>query len=117
MEISDSDSQNGHEVTLKTHQRNATLTCEAQGRPIPEVEWIAKNNANVIQTQVEPGKKVLTFSYVTHDTKGMYKCVAKNFVGMAEALVQVDVRGDCQIPRENLSMNHFNIFDNHFLFR
>lgn len=66
-----------------------TLTCEATGKPIPELQWfkddveIAVSTANM---ELTDGGRFLQIANIGLDDKGVYKCKATNEAGEDEIL-------------------------------
>lgn len=77
----------------QTVGNNVLLTCVVEGYPEVTVSW-SKDNGPLpesAQASGEGGKHVLTLPANSKDVMGVYRCLAKNTVGNAEA--QIDLTG------------------------
>ncbi|CAB1319698.1 unnamed protein product, partial [Coregonus sp. 'balchen'] len=72
------------DVTLNKGQ-SLSLSCHAQGTPIPVISWTANNSPY-------PGRSSLVKENVTMSDAGTYVCLAENSVGTIRALSFVRIR-------------------------
>jgi len=85
----------------QTVGNNVLLTCVVEGYPEVTVSW-SKDGGPLpesAQASGEGGKHVLTLPANSKDVMGVYKCLAKNTVGNAEA--QIDLTGVIEENIEN----------------
>lgn len=76
----------------------ASFQCSVSGNPKPAIEWSKlENQSEISQSAVSRGKLLL--QTVTGSVSGVYKCLAKNILGQAQALVRLVVNGEYFIPR------------------
>ena len=72
---------------MKEEGQNATLSCNADGNPVPAISWI--RNGFPIDTAGNSGisfsedKQQLTITNVSRTDSGEYRCVANNSIGNA----------------------------------
>ncbi|XP_071790608.1 uncharacterized protein [Asterias amurensis] len=78
--------------------KSVSLTCTATGIPAPTITWLSPNNTEI--THDWQGRfailqgKILHITQVEDDDRGMYTCLAQNFLGEARAVVNLTVRPD-----------------------
>ncbi|XP_078352640.1 hemicentin-1-like isoform X3 [Oculina patagonica] len=69
----------------KTEGENVTLSCNADGNPVPGISWI--KNGDPVDTKENPrirfsdDKKLLIITNVNRTDSGEYRCVANNSLG------------------------------------
>ncbi|XP_035291447.1 hemicentin-1 [Anguilla anguilla] len=79
------------DVTLNTGQR-LSLSCHAQGMPIPTISWTVNNSPFSGPRVDEAGRSLLVIENVSVSDAGTYVCKADNSVGTIRALSFVRVR-------------------------
>ncbi|KAL9961572.1 hypothetical protein ACROYT_G030534 [Oculina patagonica] len=69
---------------------NVSLPCYAKGYPIPEVTWY-RNGQKLDSRSYDAVTGVLTFPSIQFGDRGLYKCEARNFLGIDSATVKIVV--------------------------
>ena len=69
-----------------------TLPCYAEGFPKPVVTWF-KNEEEVNNSTYNADTGLLTFHNIQFADRGLYKCEARNFLGIDSATVEIIVNG------------------------
>ena len=72
-----------------------TLRCDADGDPLPELEW-QKDGVlltTTAQAVFRDNKKGLTLKQLRKEDSGLYECVAKNTVGKETTATSLIVLG------------------------
>ena len=72
----------GNQTVLEGHK--LTLTCEATGRPEPNITWIKEKPGNQGNTVVVQEGKVLNITNVKTTDAGNYTCTADNGLSKPE---------------------------------
>ena len=76
------------------------LTCEASGRPEPNITWTKEKPGNQENTGVVQEGKVLTITNINSTNAGNYTCTAYNGFGKPESqTVCVDVTCECALKK------------------
>ncbi|VDD85636.1 unnamed protein product [Enterobius vermicularis] len=74
-----------------------TFRCAARGRPLPVLKWQKQGGtmyaAEEKRLHVKPDEDSFYITEVKKTDEGLYKCVAENFLGRAEASALLIVRG------------------------
>ncbi|XP_020608169.1 roundabout homolog 1-like [Orbicella faveolata] len=71
------------EAETKSEEENVTLSCKADGNPVPTMSW-TRNGFPVDQSgriSFSADKKQLTITHVNRTDSGEYRCVASNSLG------------------------------------
>ena len=63
---------------------NLQLSCEALGRPEPNITWTTEKPGNHVNTGVEQEGKVLTITNINRSNAGIFTCTAYNGFGKPE---------------------------------
>ena len=71
---------------------NVSLPCYPKGFPKPEITWY-KDGQKIDARHYNRETGVLTFPSIQFSDRGLYKCEARNFVGLESATVKVVVEG------------------------
>ncbi|XP_028851746.1 hemicentin-1 isoform X2 [Denticeps clupeoides] len=79
------------DVTLNKGQ-SLTLSCHAQGKPPPNIIWMANNSPIEGVSVDESGRSSLLIENVTMADAGTYVCMAENSVGSIRTLSFVRIR-------------------------
>ena len=73
----------------KTEGDNVTLSCKADGNPIPTISWTINGSLTAIKgnprISFTKNKQQLTISNVERTDSGTYRCVASNKFGNASS--------------------------------
>ena len=70
----------------------ASFQCSVSGNPQPTITWSKRDGqSDITQSAVSRGTFLL--QTVAGSDSGVYKCLASNILGQAEALVQLEVNG------------------------
>ena len=81
---------NSEYVYIKGARR--TLACEADGLPVPEVQWL-RHDEKVLKVLAKGNRTVnLDFDSVEKADAKMYTCRALNSAGSAEKLIHIKVK-------------------------
>ncbi len=73
--------------------RDITLSCAAQGSPMPTYSWSRLNGAIPSDALSSATSGDLRLFTVTSDSAGMYVCTATNSFGSATSMTTLDVLG------------------------
>ena len=71
------------EAQTKSEGENVTLSCKADGNPVPTISW-TRNGSPVDESgriSFSEDKKQLTITNVSRTDSGEYQCVASNSLG------------------------------------
>ncbi len=68
-----------------------TLTCGAQGRPMPTIEWIFNGKPVREQPPTVDGRSHLAITEIRPFHTGAYVCVARNPLGVTRSMADVKV--------------------------
>ena len=64
---------------------NLQLTCEASGKPEPNITWTKEKTGNQGNTGVQREGKVLTINKISRNDSGTFNCTAYNGFGEADS--------------------------------
>ena len=79
---------------------NLQLTCEALGRPEPNITWTTEKFGNQGNTGVVQEEKVLNITNINRSDAGTFTCTAYNGFGKKESLtVHVNVTCECALKK------------------
>ena len=84
------------------------FSCTAEGVPLPDITWIRIDNAGTESEVISSNSSqinntpmsdrvlmsTLTFSEAQPSDSAMYRCVASNILGTADAVAQLIVNGE-----------------------
>lgn len=72
--------------------QNVSLYCSAKGFPKPIITWFKDgNDLDADYYDADTGQ--LTFPSIQFHDRGVYRCVARNFLGSQSATVEIIVQG------------------------
>ena len=71
---------------------NVSLPCYSKGFPNPEVTWY-KNGQKLNSGKYNRDTGMLTFPSIQFSDRGLYRCEARNFIGVESATVKIVVEG------------------------
>ena len=71
---------------------NVSLPCYSKGFPNPEVTWY-KNGQKLNSGKYNRDTGMLTFTSIQFSDRGLYRCEARNFIGVESATVKIVVEG------------------------
>ena len=75
------------DAETKTEGENVTLSCDADGHPVPTISWTrdgsAVDTSDNARISFSADKKQLTITNVNKTDSGEYRCVANNSLGNA----------------------------------
>ena len=95
----------GNQTVLEGHK--LTLTCEATGRPEPNITWIKEKPGNQGNTVVVQEGKVLNITNVKTTDAGNYTCTAYNGFGKPEnQTVYVNVNCEYALKKTLTNVKH-----------
>ena len=80
---------------------NLLLTCEASGKPEPNITWTKEKRGNEGNTGVLPVGKVLNITKISRNDSGTFKCTAYNGFGEADSQT-VHVNVTCEYALKKL---------------
>ena len=80
---------------------NLLLTCEASGKPEPNITWTKDKRGNEGNTGVLPVGKVLNITKISRNDSGTFNCTAYNGFGEADSQT-VHVNVTCEYALEKL---------------
>jgi neurotrimin len=75
-----------------TQGDDVDLTCNATGRPTPDIQWTRLGGALLPIGQEKLMGSVLSIKNVQADDRGVYRCQATNSVGVAQTDITLSVR-------------------------
>ncbi|XP_022795070.1 acetylcholinesterase collagenic tail peptide-like [Stylophora pistillata] len=78
-------------MTVK-EDSNVSLPCYSKGFPKPEVTWF-KNGQKMNSRKYNKDTGMLTFPSIHFNDRGLYRCEARNFIGVESATVKIVVEG------------------------
>ena len=79
---------------------NLQLTCEASGKPEPNITWTKEKTGNQGNSVLQEGK-VLTITKVSRNDSGTFNCTAYNGFGEADSQT-VHVNVTCEVCIEKV---------------
>ena len=71
---------------------NVSLPCYSKGFPNPEVTWY-RNGQKLNSGKYNRDTGMLTFPSIQFSDRGLYRCEARNFIGVESATVKIVVEG------------------------
>ena len=71
---------------------NISLPCYSKGFPKPVVTWY-KNGGVLDSVNYDADTGMLTFASIQFADRGLYKCEARNFLGVDTTTVKITVEG------------------------
>ena len=72
----------------------ASFQCEIKGNPEPQVTWLKENSSLPADKRIVQSRAGLMITDVTSQDGGMYKCVAKNILGVMTSSATLTVQGE-----------------------
>ena len=71
----------------------ASLQCEVEGNPTPEVTWLKRNSSLLATKRIMKLRGSLMIRDVTSHDSGMYTCKARNILGVMSSSATLTVQG------------------------
>ena len=73
---------------------SATFQCEVKGNPKPQVTWLKENSSLFADKRIVQSRGSLMITDVTSHDGGMYRCEARNILGVVTSSATLTVQGE-----------------------
>ena len=75
----------------------ASLQCHVKGNPTPQVTWLKQNSSLPADKRIVQSRNGVKIKDVTSQDGGVYRCVAKNILGLKATSATLTVQGNLKV--------------------
>lgn len=83
--------------TVSTLHSSVQFTCQAKGKPSPNVTWLFNSNPVTQSARLQMSGSFLSISSIRFEDEGMYQCLLENTIGSAQSSGRLSVQSEPQL--------------------